>query len=89
MPLLVDAGYVKSKRGKMGGYALAKDPADCVVGSILRVAESGSLAPLDCLDCGSLEPCPKSNSCATQALMKGLGQVQTKYLDSQTIKDMI
>ena len=41
-------GFVRSLRGKGGGYQLLKDPSEYTIGSILRLTE-GSLAPIACL----------------------------------------
>ena len=43
------AGYVKSVRGKYGGYRLTKDPKDYTVYDILRAAED-SIALVACLE---------------------------------------
>lgn len=42
-------GFVRSLRGKGGGYQLLKDPSEYTIGSILRLTE-GSLAPVACLE---------------------------------------
>lgn len=54
---LSKGGLVEGVRGKGGGYRLTRPPEDYSVGEILRLAE-GSLAPVACLDCGSLTPVP-------------------------------
>ena len=46
--LLNKAGYLETARGKQGGYRLAKEPKEYLVGDILRVTE-GDLAPIYCL----------------------------------------
>ena len=48
LPVLVKAGFVEGVQGRGGGYRLAKDPADCSVGDVLRFTE-GDLAPVACL----------------------------------------
>lgn len=50
--LLNKAGYLQSLRGNTGGYRLAKNLDEYIVGDILRVTE-GDLAPVACLKkCG-------------------------------------
>lgn len=39
------SGFVQSRRGVEGGYALARDPAEIVLGDVIRVLD-GPLAPL-------------------------------------------
>jgi Rrf2 family protein len=60
------AGFVYSKKGKGGGYALARPAHEVRVGAIVRVLD-GPLAPIPCAsvtafracsDCGDLETCP-------------------------------
>lgn len=44
---LKGAGFVASKKGKGGGYALAQPPESITIGSVIRTIE-GPLAPLPC-----------------------------------------
>jgi Rrf2 family protein len=59
-------GYLSSRRGKNGGYALLRDPAEITFGEIVRAID-GPMAPLPCLsrtayqrcdDCVGEEVCP-------------------------------
>src|ERR1700756_4149387 len=50
------AGLVYSKKGKGGGYALARPPADIRVGAIVRALD-GPLAPLPCASVTAFRPC--------------------------------
>ncbi len=89
MSALVSAGYVESRRGKGGGYRLAKDPDAYTVGSILRATEGHSLAPVDCLDCAADAACPKALECPTQPVWAELGRITSEFLDSKTLADLI
>ena len=60
------AGLVFSKKGKGGGYALARPAHEIPVGAIVRALD-GPLAPIPCAsvtayrpceDCGDLDTCP-------------------------------
>ena len=42
------SGLVESRRGKVGGYFLAKDPATISVGDVVRVIE-GPIEPISCI----------------------------------------
>ena len=46
--LLNKANFLETARGNNGGYRLAREPKDYVVGEILRATE-GDLTPLYCL----------------------------------------
>lgn len=58
-------GILASRRGKAGGYLMARAPRDVTFGEVLRLID-GPVAPLPCLsktsyqrcaDCGSEESC--------------------------------
>lgn len=85
--MLVKARVLESLRGKGGGYKLRRAPAECTVGSILRLTEE-SLAPVACLEPGA-EACPKAGKCRTLPLWQGLDKVISEYLDSVTIADLL
>src|SRR5690606_41758944 len=66
------AGLVTSRRGKVGGYMLIKDPGDICFGDVLRLVD-GPVAPLPCVskiadrncdDWKSEANCEPSTACA-------------------------
>lgn len=85
--LLKKAGYVISYRGNNGGYKLAKAPSEYKVGDILRVAE-GSLAPVACLDTGSVI-CDRASICPTLKFWMGLDRAVSDYVDSYTLQMLL
>jgi Rrf2 family protein len=58
---LKHAGFVDSRKGRGGGYFLARTPAKITLGSVVRAID-GPLAPISCVsvtafhDCGCLNP---------------------------------
>ena len=86
---LAHAHFVESARGKGGGYRLTRGPEEYTLGSILRVAEGGTLAPVACLDCTQGELCPRMDSCPTLPVWQELGQVTSSFLDSKTLADIL
>lgn len=88
MSLMSKAGYVKSLRGKGGGYQLARNPKDYTLGQILRAAE-GSLAPVGCLDCTRGRICPVMDTCSTISVWRDLGKVTSDYLNNHTLADIL
>ncbi|CUX52784.1 MULTISPECIES: RrF2 family transcriptional regulator [Clostridia] len=85
--ILSRAGYVKSRRGAQGGYYLTKDPSEYTVGMILRLAE-GSLVPVTCLE-EEVNPCSRSNNCATLLVWKKLDHAISDVVDGITLADLV
>lgn len=85
--LLNKAGYLQSLRGNTGGYRLAKNLDEYIVGDILRVTE-GDLAPVACLKkCGDF--CQREDICNTVSFWRGLDRVINEYVDSYALKDLL
>ena len=84
---LRNAGILRSKKGKGGGYALVK-PADRItIGEVLRVVD-GSLAPIPCVSARAYvrcEECPDETTCATRMVMKQVHDAVTAILDHTTV----
>ena len=68
-------GFVRSLRGKGGGYQLLRAPEEYTVGSILRLTE-GSLAPVACLE---HEPnqCERVATCKTLKMWEGAYKISS------------
>lgn len=80
-------GLVKSTRGAQGGYELAKNPSEIMVGDIIRILE-GSLAPAQCVL--EEEPeCSKAEYCATRLLYEKITESINNVIDSISLKDMV
>lgn len=86
--LMHRAGYVRSQRGKGGGYQLTRRPEEYTLGELLRAAE-GSLAPVNCLNCTNDSVCPQIDTCSTVGVWRDLGRVTSSYLDSKTLADLV
>ena len=98
--LLNKAGFLETARGNSGGYKLAKEPKDYIVGDILRATE-GDLAPIICLTEDGV--CQRKQICKTYSFWKGtrsiaflqqkstrpLTEVITNYVDSKTLEDLL
>lgn len=84
---LCKAGFLRSLRGPQGGYKLAKNPEEYIVGDILRTTE-GDLAPVACLQ-GEKNTCDRFEKCQTLFFWENLYKVVTDYVDSVTLADLI
>jgi Rrf2 family protein len=87
MTSLSKAGLVDSVHGKGGGYRLTKEPAEYVIGDVLRLME-GSLSPVACLEQGA-PPCPRASFCKTLPLWSRLNRAIADCLDSVTLAELL
>lgn len=79
--------FVKSLRGKGGGYCLSRTPSEYTIGSILRATE-GSLAPIACLD-EHPNQCERAASCKTLRMWEGFYRQINAYFDGITLEDLL
>ncbi|MDR1800775.1 MAG: Rrf2 family transcriptional regulator [Lachnospiraceae bacterium] len=85
--LLHTSDFLRTNRGKQGGYMLAKDPSKYTVAQILRITE-GTLSPVACLD-SEVNECNRAGFCKTLPVWKGLEEVITNYLEGITLQDLL
>jgi Rrf2 family protein len=86
MGQLKRAGLVRSTRGALGGYALARSADQISVGEVLRTLEGG----LDLVDCLSEEDaCGKACACPSRIVYQKLRDGLNQLADSITLQDMI
>ena len=86
---LRDAGLIDSRRGTVGGHALARPAESVMVGEIIRVID-GPLAPIRCASLSAFEPCndcPDPTSCALRGLMSDVRQAMSDVLDHRSLAD--
>jgi Rrf2 family protein len=83
-------GILRSKRGKGGGYSLAR-PAELIrVGTLLRILD-GPLAPLPCVSETAYAPCDEckdEKNCGIRAVMKEARDSIALILDNTTLADI-
>lgn len=84
---LVQAGLLRSVRGKGGGYALAREASSVRAGDVLRAVE-GTTAPVACLGMEDITACPRANECTTVGFWAGLDEVIERYVDGVTLADL-
>ena len=84
------AGLVYSKKGKGGGYALAKSAHDIRVGAIVRALD-GPLAPFPCASVTAYRPCDDCGdlkTCAVRQMMVEARNAVASVLDNRTLAEM-
>lgn len=79
--------FLKSLRGKGGGYKLVKRPEEYTIGSILKLME-GSLAPVACLE-KKPNRCERAAECATLKMWEGMEKMIEDYFEGITLADLI
>lgn len=84
--LLKSLGYVKSHRGKDGGYALAKPPGEISVGEVIRSVQ-GPLSPVDCLIGRSR--CGLEGGCSFRPLWERAKEALEAVYDGTTFQDLL
>ena len=87
---LRNAGLVNSKKGKGGGYTLARSAQDIRVGHIIRILD-GPLAPIQCASKTSYrrcEDCKDETCCGVRLIMLEARDAIAAVLDNRTLADM-
>lgn len=86
---LRNAGIVQSRKGKGGGYRLARLPEDIKVGAIVRVLD-GPLAPISCASHTRFEPCDDCDvaTCQVRHTMLHVRNAIAEVLDRTTLAQM-
>ena len=84
------AGFVASKRGKLGGYSLARPMNKIKFGSVIRLID-GPLAPIACVSQIAYErcTCPDEDHCGLRMLMLDVRTAIIKILDRYTLADIV
>jgi Rrf2 family protein len=87
---LRNAGILHSKKGKGGGYSLARSPREITLGQIIRVID-GPLAPVPCVSERAYERCEgcvNEETCGTRMVMKEVRDAISKILDARSVADV-
>jgi Rrf2 family protein len=84
------AGYVKSRRGKFGGYSLARPMRRIKFGAVIRLID-GPLAPIRCVSQTSYArcSCPDEVHCGLRMLMFDVRNAISTVLDRFTLADIV
>src|SRR6266436_3420083 len=84
------AGYVESRRGKYGGYSLARPMRQIKFGEVIRMID-GPLAPIRCVSHTSYAPCscPDEAHCGLRMLMFDVRNAISTILDRHALADIV
>ena len=88
---LKNNGVLQSKKGRGGGYWLARPPEDIYLGHIIRIFE-GALAPLPCASkryYRRCEECADEPTCEVRAVMLEVKSATLRVLDTTSLRDTL
>jgi Rrf2 family protein len=74
---LKGAGFVTSRRGRHGGYLLARSPYEISVGEVIRLID-GTIAPVGCVSRSDYISCTLESHCV---LMKVFSDIRKRIED--------
>ena len=84
------AGFVHSRKGRNGGYTLARSPDEIRVGHILRVLD-GPLAPIPCASRTAYRRCDDCRGeavCSVRLVMLEVRNAISAVLDEKTLSEL-
>ncbi|PWK69199.1 Rrf2 family transcriptional regulator [Aminobacter sp. AP02] len=83
---LRNAGFVQSRKGKDGGYRLAKPASEIKIGHVVRVLD-GPLAPIPCASRTQYQPCDDCDeaTCQIRHMMLEVRQAIAGVLDNRSL----
>ena len=84
------AGFVHSKKGRGGGYVLARSPDIIRVGDIVRALD-GMLAPIGCASKAfyrRCDDCDPARPCGVQIVMAQARDAISSVLDARTLTEL-
>lgn len=85
------AGFVQSKKGIGGGYALSKPAAEIMLADLIR-AMNGPIALVPCVSLNYYEPCelcPDETKCGLHDVMEQVRDASLAILSSTSIQHLI
>jgi Rrf2 family iron-sulfur cluster assembly transcriptional regulator len=83
-------GLLKSSRGKIGGYSLARPPQQIVVSEALAVLGGRLFEPHFCSDhSGAAKTCTSSVDCSIRSLWQAVQQMVDRVLSKTTVADLM
>jgi len=82
------AGYLRSRRGADGGYALSRKPGEITLAEIIRLMD-GALAPIDSVSEHFFEHTAIEQNPKITELLREIRDYISEKLENTTFKDLI
>ena len=80
-------GFVESKRGKIGGYLLAKDPSQIRLGEVIRFID-GPVEPIACAE-KKYSGCSDMYKCVFRKVWQEVAKSTQDIVDNVTFEDLV
>jgi Rrf2 family protein len=79
-------GFVESRRGKVGGYLLAKEPAKIKLGEVIRFID-GPIEPIACIE-KKYSGCNDIYKCVLRKIWQEVSKATSNIVDNITFEDL-
>jgi len=80
-------GFVESRRGKIGGYLLAKAPAQIKLGEVIRFID-GPIEPIACAE-KKYTGCKDIYKCVFKNIWQEVTKATSDIIDNITLEDLV
>ncbi|MCX5657006.1 MAG: Rrf2 family transcriptional regulator [Candidatus Omnitrophica bacterium] len=80
-------GFVESRRGKIGGYLLARHPSKIKLGEIIRFID-GPIEPITCVE-KSYSGCRDISRCVFRKIWQDITDMTSGIIDNITFEDLV
>jgi len=84
---LKKGGFVESRRGKVGGYSLSRDPGKITVGEVIRFVD-GPIEPISCVSAGYTN-CADLRKCVFKKIWHQVADATSDIIDHITFEDLV
>ncbi len=84
---LKQGGFVRSKKGPGGGYALARPPARISMGEVIRFIE-GPVAPIGCVSETAKTYCSFEGRCGLNSVFREIRDAVARIVDRTSFEDI-
>jgi Rrf2 family protein len=80
-------GFVESRRGKIGGYLLARSPSQIKLGEVVKFID-GPIEPIACVG-KSYKGCGDISRCIFRNIWRQIAEATSKIIDNITFEDLV
>jgi Rrf2 family protein len=85
---LKQAGFIESRRGSDGGYALARAPASVTVGDVIQFIQ-GPVGPVACVSGRTRKACPLYGQCVFLPMWEQAKRALAGVYDQTSFQDLL